>query len=292
MVQTIYRALIVDDEPSVREATSRAMTKHSFCCDTARDGRQAIELYRKQPHDLVVTDLRMPEYHGHSLILELMKESDPPHVVVLTGVANANLVSDLFQRGVEDIVEKPVDYHVFATKMLSLFQRDHWNPVAGRGIKVGAGQAHHPRVARLESSLEIFSLCIPEALDQAFSNAAATISKPPAAMMQFLEHLANKRQNNVERREFERTPFMSTAIAVPVNKDFAVRGDAIGITFKDISESGASLFSTRSFPSGYVALRWDSVTQQKMHQKAVMQIKRCEPLGQFYEVSGPFVVHD
>ena len=116
MEQSIHRALIVDDEPLIREATSRAMAAHEFCCDTASDGRQALKMYQEKRHDLVVTDLRMPKYHGHSLILELLKDKEPPSIVVLTGVANSRLVKDLFNRGVQDIIEKPVDFHVFAEK--------------------------------------------------------------------------------------------------------------------------------------------------------------------------------
>jgi len=292
MEQSIYRALIVDDEPLIREATARAMSAHSFCCDTACDGREAMKLYAQHRHDLVVTDLRMPNYHGHSLILKLMQDSEPPHVVVLTGVANSNLVRDLFSRGVHDIVEKPIDYQVFATKMMSLFEWGGWDSSQNQGLKIGLGSQHTPQIQKIESAIEIFSLCVPESLDNDFANAALELSEPPTAMLQFLERLSTKEQKVDERRQFDRSSFLSSGIAIPVNKDFVVQDDASKITFNDLSAGGACLFHTRSFPTDYVALRWQSVVHPRQHLKAVMQISRCHPLGPFYEVAGAFVMRD
>ena len=147
MDKAIHRVLIVDDEPLIREATSRAMAAQEFCCETACDGRQAMQMYQEKRHDLVVTDLRMPKYHGHSLILELLKDNEPPGIVVLTGVANTRLVKDLLSRGVQDIVQKPIDFNVFATKMLTLIERGGWgssfgqsqtNPTSGQSSPVSS----------------------------------------------------------------------------------------------------------------------------------------------------------
>jgi len=292
MVQTIYRALVVDDEPLLCEATSRAMSAHSFCCDTASDGRQALQKYQEQRHDLVVTDLRMPNYHGHSLILELMKDHNPPQVVVLTGVANSRLVKDLLSRGVQDIVHKPIDFQVFATKMLALFELGNWNPALGQGQKIRTGGNHHTQIQQIETALEIFSLCIPPALNRELSANSDLLCEAPANLIQFLERLSLTRQGGPERRSAERTSVLTSAIAIPVNKDFVVQGDASSVTFNDLSEGGACLFHTRSFPTDYVALRWRSLVTPKRYLKAVLHIGRCKPLGLFYEIAGPFVMHD
>ncbi len=292
MDQSIHRVLIVDDEPLIREATSRAMSAQAFCCETASDGRQALQMYQAKRHDLVVTDLRMPKYHGHSLILELLKDNEPPSIVVLTGVANSRLVKDLFNRGVQDIVHKPIDFQVFAAKMLAQIERGSWNPALGQGQKIQRKGSHNPLVYKIETALEIFALCIPPELDRELAGHADLLAEPSASLLQFLERLMLKQDKNPDRRKVARIPVLSSAIAIPVNKDFVPQGAATNVTFNDLSESGGCLFHTRSFSTEYIALRWRSLISPKVYLKAVMQISRCKPMGPFYEIAGQFVMHD
>ncbi|NOZ39509.1 MAG: response regulator [Planctomycetes bacterium] len=292
MDQSIHRVLIVDDEPLIREATSRAMSAHAFCCETASDGRQAFQMYQKKRHDLVVTDLRMPKHHGHSLILELLKDHEPPSIVVLTGVANSRLVKDLFNRGVQDIVHKPIDFQVFAAKMLAQVERGSWNSSLGQGQKIQQKGSLHPLVYKIETALEIFALCIPPELERELSSHTDLLADPSASLLQFLERLSLKKDKSPDRRKGARIPVLSSAIAIPVNKDFVPQGAATTVTFNDLSESGGCLFNTRAFATEYVALRWRSLISPKVYLKAVMQVKRCKPMGPFYEIAGPFVMHD
>jgi len=292
MGQTIHRALIVDDEPLIRDATSRAMSAHSFCCDTASDGRLALHKFREHRHDLVVTDLRMPNFHGHALILELLKENEPPNIVVLTGVANSQLVKELFSRGVNDIVHKPIDFQLFATKMLSIFERENWNTSLGKGQVVRTGSNQHPLVYQIERALEIFSLCIPKELSRELAANSDSLDDPPASLIQFLERLSEKREKHTDRRRAPRIPVLSTAVAIPVDKNFVPQGSASRVTFNDLSEGGACLFHTRSLPGDYLALRWRSLVSPKQYLMAVLHISRCKPLGPFYEIAGSFVMHD
>lgn len=292
MEKSVHRVLIVDDEPLIREATSRAMAAQSFCCETANDGRQALSMYQNNRHDLVVTDLRMPKYHGHSLILELLKDNEPPSIVVLTGVANARLVKDLFNRGVQDIIEKPVNFNVFAAKMLTQVQRGNWNSSIGQDQIIQRKGSQHPLVFKIETALELFGLCVPPSLDRELSAHPDLLADPSASLLQFLERLLLKQNKGTERRKQTRIPVLSSAIAIPVNKDFVPQGDPCGVTFNDLSESGGCLFHTRSFPTEYIALRWRSLITPKVYLKAVMQVSRCMPMGPFYEIAGEFVMHD
>lgn len=118
-----YRALVVDDEPLVRDLTVRALAEQGFTCDAAGDGLEAQERLKGPPYDVVVTDLRMPNRHGHSLACELGSPDDHPVVVVLTGVAEPRLATDLIARGVEHVEFKPVDYRLFAAKIKGLAMR-------------------------------------------------------------------------------------------------------------------------------------------------------------------------
>lgn len=146
-------ALVVDDEPAVRQLTVAALVQRGFTCEQAEDGEQGLELARRKPFDVIVTDLRMPQRHGHSLADEVLSRLTPkPIVVVLTGVAEPRLALDLLDRGVDDIVLKPVDFRVLAAKVHA-----HCNRRLSQSEKVtlgGAGIDVRPDMIKTNSMFE------------------------------------------------------------------------------------------------------------------------------------------
>ncbi|EMI43138.1 response regulator [Rhodopirellula sp. SWK7] len=130
-------ALVVDDEPLVRNLTIRALTREGFDCDSAQDGREAAKLAAKGNYDVVVTDLKMPNQNGHALAVELMSMPSPPSVVVLTGVTEPRLAKDLISRGIDDIIYKPIDYSVLSMKVRAIAERS----AAAKALATQATQA-------------------------------------------------------------------------------------------------------------------------------------------------------
>lgn len=118
-----YRALIVDDDPDVRGLTVRALMKEGFFCDIANDGVEAAQIVRHRSYDVVVTDLKMPNRHGHALALDLLQQENRPLIVVVTGVTEPRLSKDLMLRGVDDVIWKPVAYNTLAAKITALVHR-------------------------------------------------------------------------------------------------------------------------------------------------------------------------
>lgn len=167
MPSSAYRALIVDDEPAIRKLLQRALRVEGFECETAEDGLQATELTQSQVFDLVVTDLAMPGQHGHSLAVHLLEQAERPLVVVLTGIAEPRLAKDLFARGVDDVVLKPVDFRMFAAKLRSLVDRKRTTAPVPAAVPVGppAAAADHrpklPTVDDLEERLTDVSQILP-----------------------------------------------------------------------------------------------------------------------------------
>jgi len=140
MVHSEYRALVVDDESCVRRLTTRALAGEGFACNVAADGADAEAMALRGNHNVVVTDLRMPNQDGRALTENLLELEDRPAIVVLTGTAEAGVVKDLITQGVDDVTYKPVDYGLFAAKVRALVDKD----VSERGRVDGA---HDPEIA-------------------------------------------------------------------------------------------------------------------------------------------------
>lgn len=134
------RALVVDDEVGIRQLVSRCLCKEGFTCDVARDGIEAAERLQDSTYDLVVTDLRMPSRNGHALACDLLALPERPVVVILTGCIEPRLVKDLMQRGVDDMVFKPIDFEAFAVKVRALVERHNKKRLAGNSAATSHGE--------------------------------------------------------------------------------------------------------------------------------------------------------
>jgi HD-like signal output (HDOD) protein/DNA-binding NarL/FixJ family response regulator len=145
--ETIYRALIVDDDDVSRYLAVNALGLLGFDCEEAEDGCIAIEMVRKNPYDVVITDLRMPIQNGHGLAVEILKLQCPPLVVVLTSVTEPRIVHDLMTRGVADVAFKPVPFPAFAAKIRSCLKKGESKPVGVGHL----AQAANPQATSQES---------------------------------------------------------------------------------------------------------------------------------------------
>ncbi|MCC6503024.1 MAG: response regulator [Deltaproteobacteria bacterium] len=81
------RILIVDDEKTIRETLQDIFTREGFRVETARDGREALDLIDKEKFALVITDLKMPGYGGMDLYESVQKKYAylKDKIIILTG---------------------------------------------------------------------------------------------------------------------------------------------------------------------------------------------------------------
>ena len=65
------RALVVDDDRSIREALERALALEGFAVSSLPDGPAALDAVRREPPDVMVLDVMMPELSGVDVIRRL-----------------------------------------------------------------------------------------------------------------------------------------------------------------------------------------------------------------------------
>jgi two-component system response regulator PilR (NtrC family) len=101
------RILVVDDEPSMREFLQILLSKQGHEVLTAGDVTSALERFRTDDFDLVVSDLRLGRESGLD-ILKAVKESSPQtEVVMLTAFATTENAVQAMKLGAHDYVLKP-----------------------------------------------------------------------------------------------------------------------------------------------------------------------------------------
>jgi DNA-binding NtrC family response regulator len=111
---TRQQLLLVDDEEDANEELAELLEGEGFCCFRASSVKLALLELTKHPDiALVITDLRMPEESGISLIQRLREHTSRQHlpVIVTSGHADMNDMTDLLRLEVLDLFRKPI-YHV------------------------------------------------------------------------------------------------------------------------------------------------------------------------------------
>lgn len=102
--------LVIDDEQSIRGLLKEVLEKAGHSVIEAGDGREGLALYQKQPVDLVIMDLLMPDTDGLEATLQLTREYVDAKVIAITGAQgdrNFLDVAKLF--GARRAFEKPFD---------------------------------------------------------------------------------------------------------------------------------------------------------------------------------------
>lgn len=110
------KILVIDDEAAIRVLLAKILDREGFFVITASDGKEGMKLFRKEPADLVVTDLIMPEKEGVEIIIELRKEYPGVPVIAISGGGRNSPESYLNMAkllGACAVLEKPVQKEKF-----------------------------------------------------------------------------------------------------------------------------------------------------------------------------------
>ena len=103
------RVLIVDDDPVMRRLTTRALQNDGYVLTEATNGREALEVMRRETPDLVILDFVMPELDGLGVLRVLRAEPATVSlpVLLLTSQADEDSTRAGFEVGATDYLTKP-----------------------------------------------------------------------------------------------------------------------------------------------------------------------------------------
>ena len=99
--------LVVDDETEIRASLRGILTDEGLRVLEAEDGRQALDLIRRESPELVILDVWMPEVDGIELLHLLQGEPGRPEVVMISGHGNIETAVKATKLGAFDFIEKP-----------------------------------------------------------------------------------------------------------------------------------------------------------------------------------------
>ena len=107
-VTSPVRCLVVDDEQLVLEALGDLLTMAGHSAVLVSDGGEAIERFKAEPFDLVLTDLAMPGVNGWQLARAVKDHTPSVPVLLVTGYGVELSHEELLAHGVDAVLSKPV----------------------------------------------------------------------------------------------------------------------------------------------------------------------------------------
>lgn len=115
------RILLVDDEPLVTEELQEALEFEGHAVQAVCNVSDALVACDRDPFDLIITDLKMPQLGGLDLLRALRDRTGAPKVFVLSGHGAESNRTEAMDLGAEDCFSKPVDPDMLAERIACLF---------------------------------------------------------------------------------------------------------------------------------------------------------------------------
>jgi CheY-like chemotaxis protein len=110
--------LFADDDKICLEVSVQMLQKLGYTVLKAKDGKEAIEVYKNNQNkvDLVILDMKMPHNGGHTFE-ELKKMNADLKIILTSGYTEDFGIRELVKKGCNDFIQKPFDLKILSKKI-------------------------------------------------------------------------------------------------------------------------------------------------------------------------------
>ncbi|MFC6155427.1 response regulator [Kribbella sp. NPDC058693] len=117
-----HSLLLVDDEPRIRRVLRLALEDEGYEVAEAANGYDALAALRREPPDVVLLDLMLPDRDGFTVCREIRRSSDVPVIMVTARTDSHDVVAGL-EAGADDYVTKPLVAKELSARIRALLRR-------------------------------------------------------------------------------------------------------------------------------------------------------------------------
>jgi PAS domain S-box-containing protein len=190
--------LMVDDHPVNLAMLQRQLKVLGLEADTASSGKEALAKWRQKGHNLVITDLQMPEMDGYDFVRAIRAEQRPgagPTVVAFTANTHREALDQCIAAGMDDYLTKPTELVTLREKLARWLGSEAGLRSAPTGRRPGASPDDAFDRARIEELVGG-----PEGVPGVLAQVAASARDDIAALQATLEASSGRAARTIAHR--------------------------------------------------------------------------------------------
>ena len=101
--------LVIDDDVSICETLELYLTEEGYTVDTAQNGTEGLNKYVRNPADVVILDIRLPDVDGFTVLEDLREDNENVKVIMITAFHDMETTINAMKGGAFDYIHKPVN---------------------------------------------------------------------------------------------------------------------------------------------------------------------------------------
>lgn len=120
-----YKALVIDDDISVRDLMKFQLDSEGFEVTAADCGVKGIEIVEENEFDIILTDLNLPDFDGIEMVRRCKEISPNTEIIMVTGYGSVEKAIEATKAGAFYYVEKPVEFEELLVLIEKAVERKH-----------------------------------------------------------------------------------------------------------------------------------------------------------------------
>jgi two-component system alkaline phosphatase synthesis response regulator PhoP len=134
-----YKILLVDDEPDIVEFLGYNLKKEGYTVFSANNGKDAIDIAKKEHPHLIILDVMMPDMDGIETCREIRDVKEIKDVLIAFLTARSEDYTQIagFEVGADDYITKPIKPRVFMSRVKALLRRLQSNTSTETSVAFG-----------------------------------------------------------------------------------------------------------------------------------------------------------
>ena len=133
----MYKVMLADDENLILQGLENIIEWEELgleIVNKASNGQEAIDKFKENPVDIVVTDINMPQVTGLELLKELKKINSDVKFIILSGYDDFSYAKKAIELGVENYILKPIDEEELEKTLKNTINKDSLRRTANNEI--------------------------------------------------------------------------------------------------------------------------------------------------------------
>ncbi len=104
------RVLLIDDDFNLGRVIGHQLEQHGYKVDTFTNGLQALDRFKTENYDLVISDIQMPEISGIDLLKKIRSENNEVVIILITAYGSVDNAIEACKLGADDYITKPFGF--------------------------------------------------------------------------------------------------------------------------------------------------------------------------------------